>query len=418
MTIVKRLFLSLSSFAPQIVILLLALIYIIYISLSFQVGTVKSASDELVFFAQRFITMDVGENQNDIEKLRVVYTDDFDEFHRIVDESVLNHEIEPNRVYVHLKEFYNLFKVSHFMIYCKLISEGKEYFVVMDLHPDFLDQTMNDALKKSLSPSILLFSLLILSLFVYQTIKHQLFIKNLQTLSGWFDNLAEQEDAPNLPEIKEEKLKLLAQTAQNSVVLFRNVANKEHMINLYTSHEIKNHLSVIMANMQLLDQFMSTMSHRERRVLSRMELEINDMKAHVEGLMLIEKDISDSDIESVDVREVLRKSLGASDFLAIQNNVSIKDHLEPLVVETHASLLEVIFNNLVQNALEYSRDGYIHLSTEGQEIVIENGSVSQKPPTSKGFGIGLHVVEELSQKLGLEYNYMETTFGRKVTLKF
>jgi len=110
----------------------------------------------------------------------------------------------------------------------------------------------------------------------------------------------------------------------------------------------------------------------------------------------------------------------ASDLLFLETGV--KSNVESETIEADFSAMSIVFKNLIDNAYKYGTDPEI-IYTEGQLSFLSNGeplkenlayyteafSKGLEQQSSKGFGLGLYIVNEILHKhhMGFEYIHRE-----------
>ena len=204
-------------------------------------------------------------------------------------------------------------------------------------------------------------------------------------------------------------------------------AHKSHLIAM-VSHELKNPLTVLLANRDLLE---AELEGGDGAVLARLgEVDANAqrMGAVVDNLLLLSK-LADPDTPHVEqpvgLRRLLHEVVSTLTAAAGQRNVSLllKSPDEPLVVRGDAGELRTMLVNLVGNAIKFSDDGGvvelsasgaddgidltvvdhgIGLSAEDQDQLFSDFFRSQDPAAAgrPGSGLGLAIVDRILRRHG------------------
>lgn len=132
--------------------------------------------------------------------------------------------------------------------------------------------------------------------------------------------------------------------------------------------------------------------------------------------------MQDSDIEvnkeSIDVEEVLVKSISLMQSAASRKGIEIKQEIYPILMDGDSKMLATVFRNLISNAIKYTdKGGEIKISakqlTDKVEIVVQDEGVgmneeiiqslfdkNNRPQrkgtmSEKGTGLGLILCSEL-----------------------
>ena len=142
------------------------------------------------------------------------------------------------------------------------------------------------------------------------------------------------------------------------------------------SHELKTPIAVIDTHAQLLLAGKIT-EEKERKNYYRVILkESRYMNTLVKDLLLISK-LSSADTklseEKFELHEVIRKSIEQFEFLELKKDIEWEIDIDEKEVTANKKLIEIVFNNIIQNALKYSpENSKIKIYREGNNIVIEN----------------------------------------------
>jgi signal transduction histidine kinase len=128
------------------------------------------------------------------------------------------------------------------------------------------------------------------------------------------------------------------------------------------SHELKAPLNAIEGYLNILDQKVAGDDlAKYEDMVKRSLLRIGGMRKLIFDLLdltRIESGQKVREIHEVDVREAAMKSIETTQPDADQRKITVKLHCpESVMINGDSSELEIIFNNLVSNAVKYNRDG-------------------------------------------------------------
>jgi signal transduction histidine kinase len=175
------------------------------------------------------------------------------------------------------------------------------------------------------------------------------------------------------------------------------------------------------ANMELLELIMQDLSADEKKVLGRMFVAVEDMKYQTEALLWLSKE-SEAELahSQFNIIEIIDKALAENAMVLEPKEVNVVKTGENICLNSNRVLLQIMLNNLVRNAFQNTSSGlvYLAISAGSLTIVNTNSSLTSTKVNRDGFGIGLILVERISEKLGITYRVDELANGRLVELIF
>lgn len=187
------------------------------------------------------------------------------------------------------------------------------------------------------------------------------------------------------------------------------------------AHEMQTPLSVIRTHTDNLLQN-ANLSLSEMESLHSIEGTIHKLSKLNQSLLLLVKLESNSTIETslIQVNEKIdNKCSGLSEIIAAKK-ITLNKKLEPLPVNINEQLLDIIINNLLNNAIKYNTDnGTINIITTANQFSIANtsylGALEEtqifqrfyRHPSaqSEGTGLGLAIVKQAVSVSGFSIKY-------------
>jgi len=144
------------------------------------------------------------------------------------------------------------------------------------------------------------------------------------------------------------------------------------------AHELKAPLGAIEGYLNILsERDMRQDPDQVDQMVQRCRIRCEGMRKLIYDLLdltRIESGLKKRDLTAIDVAEVARTSLETCRPQAGERGITLDLHADGAIEMTaDRSEIEMIFNNLVSNAIKYNRDGGrvdVTLATEGQQIVI------------------------------------------------
>jgi signal transduction histidine kinase len=229
---------------------------------------------------------------------------------------------------------------------------------------------------------------------------------------------------------------LLAQAQESSRA-------KSEFLNM-AAHELRTPLAVLVGYLSMLsDGTFGELTKDWQRVLQILTQKGDELNRIVDSLLTaarIEAGTVSSRLVEYDMREVarqaLRKATPQAELLDAELHLELPD--QPLFVQADPGHLARIVDNLVNNALAYSRGRpWVRLAVRGGEhamLMVEDHGVGIPPdaherifdrfvrldsaeePLQPGTGLGLYISRELARRQGGELEVVESQPGRGTTL--
>ncbi len=162
-------------------------------------------------------------------------------------------------------------------------------------------------------------------------------------------------------------------------------------------------------------------SQKGKKILSQIKTANNVMLDLLNSLLDISKldaEIVDTNIEVVDVQQLIKKVVDEFSLLARKNGLELRSHASQYFVESDPILLENIIRNLLHNAIRYTKEGAVLVScrkrkgniliqvwdtgqgiaVEHQELIFVEFQQLQNPERdqNKGLGLGLAICRRLT----------------------
>lgn len=188
------------------------------------------------------------------------------------------------------------------------------------------------------------------------------------------------------------------------------------------SHELKTPLTIMKGEVEVgLRKERSPEEYR--MILRNVAKEIVSLQEVIEKILFLSSNTSrdiQSHFEEVYVDEILLEALQEKTAFAHQKNVSLElEHIEPTTRSANATLLKIMFLNLIDNAIKYSppqtcvhlflSQAFFEIRDEGKGIAQEDLEHILKPfyrssrtkDDVKGSGLGLALVKAIVDVHGL-----------------
>lgn len=243
-------------------------------------------------------------------------------------------------------------------------------------------------------------------------------------LNNWTQSLTPENLSQPPPDFLYPELNQMARLIQNSLSSVQRSLDREHRFLRYTSHELRTPISVIRNNIELqykvLQQTASSLNPMQRDIADRIDRASITMQHLTETLLWLSREDHEKLPESVvEIDKLLLEITAEMRYL-------LRDKTLELIVETHpyqcsisAVAARIVLGNLIRNAFQHTWEGQVIISQQGSQISIVNRQFNADidvAPTELGFGLGLQLTAQLTEKLGWSYQNIANENGHNVIL--
>ncbi|MEG0499172.1 MAG: HAMP domain-containing sensor histidine kinase, partial [Alistipes sp.] len=180
-----------------------------------------------------------------------------------------------------------------------------------------------------------------------------------------------------------------------------------------TSHELQTPLSIVKARLELLQQGKENSEHQTELIQSVSNAV--DRAIRLNHFMLIIAKINNDQFpaeQRVVLNDFINDFLNAfEDVIAVKRVEIRRQYIEPMVVDLHPQLAEILISNLLSNAIRYNiTQGYIHITTTSTSLCIDNsyGNIipegdlfvrfKKSANSTESTGLGLSIVRSICLK--------------------
>lgn len=186
------------------------------------------------------------------------------------------------------------------------------------------------------------------------------------------------------------------------------------------SHEMQTPLAIIRNKMVLLLES-KNLEEKELRWVQAAFQEVNKLSKIGKSLTLISK-IENQEftrLESVDIRAVIDNIIGNMEEMIRFKNLEMIAKLNPVEVKCDPVLANILFTNLIKNAVQHNREGgYIGMLLTEEKFEIENTGEVLQTETAQLFnrfqkgniatdslGLGLAINQKICEIYGFRLDY-------------
>lgn len=184
---------------------------------------------------------------------------------------------------------------------------------------------------------------------------------------------------------------------------------RERQFTRDASHELRTPLAVFRANLELLERQVG-----DRPLIDRMSDTVDDMEALVETLLLLARtEQRPAASESLVVNDVVANLIERLQPLAERKQIHLRVKQKALLsLEASETVLNIVFTNLIRNAINYSGSGRITLVVVADAVhVVDTGTGMDRKELARllkpfergsssegGYGLGLAIVQRLCER--------------------
>ncbi len=213
-----------------------------------------------------------------------------------------------------------------------------------------------------------------------------------------------QDDSDELPEdfaadFSGDEVGVLAQQLEHTIAQVNAAAAREFEFNRGVSHELRTPIQIAQNSLELLHlKTVQQPASSNQTVLGRLQRSIMQMKQITEAFLWLASDYPSTQ-QTCDGKKVIDDLIGA--YLINHPDRPITAELSKgLNYKAPASVLRIILDNLLRNAMQHSDSGLVKCQMNDQMIRVENAVL--KGTIQPGYGIGLSIVGRLCEQLNWE----------------
>lgn len=244
-----------------------------------------------------------------------------------------------------------------------------------------------------------------------------------------------QLDVSDLKNSSDAEVNTLVESFDQFSTQVNNFVRREKNFTRYASHELRTPLAVLKGSIALLRK--RGVSEDNVETLNRMESVLDEMRALIEGLLILARGDQEIHKEPVHLANLIDKSLEQLEAVHECSNLLIKrDYDELLVIDANETLLFTCVNNLINNAFNYTEQGSITITADQTQLVVSDTGVGidseslasvTKPfyrahrdtNPVKGLGLGLTIVDKICNEMAWSFELESTKKkGTQAIIKF
>ena len=245
----------------------------------------------------------------------------------------------------------------------------------------------------------------------------------MESLQQWAKQLKLDELDKERPDFRFTELNELANLIHNNLASVADSVEREQAFLSYASHELRTPIAIMRSNSALLEKVNPNPSEKERIIRDRIERASLTMKSMSETLLwLSREEDSGVPIDNVHLGTLINNTQSEMAYLLVGKTVSVNIDVD----ETECALATIpaviVLNNLIRNAFQHTQHGKVEIKQREDTVVITNIEFDQSEMNDTkedlGFGLGMQLVEKLTNRFGWHYQINNDSNGYQVSISF
>jgi signal transduction histidine kinase len=209
--------------------------------------------------------------------------------------------------------------------------------------------------------------------------------------------------AVQIPEnlaLRKDEIGDVARALNLSLVNIRKQQDREKQFLQNASHELRSPLATIGSALHVINLRQKKGKNIDDTLL-QIKRCFQQMTQLTQALLWLSKEEKSLQTSEFNVSELIEVHLSQLEHLISNKAIEVVYIRDDILIKEARALVDVVISNLIRNAFENSAGGKIilHHSTKG--VSISNPIYRQKSthiPPNQGFGLGLHLVNKVTQK--------------------
>lgn len=228
-------------------------------------------------------------------------------------------------------------------------------------------------------------------------------------LGQWARSLDEDNLSNPPPDFFYPELNDLAGLIKNSLSSVQESLDRERTFLRHASHELRTPISIIRNNVELLHKIeennAAEKTGQHQKVIGRIDRASLNMQSLTETLLwLSRKEIEKLPGKKLDLGKLPHELVEEMSYLLDRKEIEVKINTNPCTVFLPEFPVRIVLGNLIRNAFQHSWHGCINIHQKGSQITIINPrSPEGADQNDLGFGLGLQLTIQLTNKLGWRY---------------
>jgi signal transduction histidine kinase len=216
----------------------------------------------------------------------------------------------------------------------------------------------------------------------------------------------------------------LAATLEQSMKRIEAFVEREHQFTRDASHELRTPVTVIKGAVELLRKQLDSAEASISRPLYRIHRQVTNMEKIIEALLWLSREEISTDVnQTFSVLALASDTIEENRQIIADKSVEINLVAEGRpVLNVPELLFKIALTNLIQNAIHFTSNGNVTVYVRDDRVLVSDTGVGidgseleniTRPHVrgigSKGFGLGLSIVQRLCDRFGWQFEIESKT---------
>ncbi|WP_078119214.1 sensor histidine kinase [Thiosocius teredinicola] len=243
-------------------------------------------------------------------------------------------------------------------------------------------------------------------------------------LGSWAQALDAHNITKPVPDFAYPELNRLAQLIKNSVSSVQQSVEREHRFLRHASHELRTPISVIRSNVELIRKLQLDHKHlpdkSQQKAYDRIDRASQTMQHLTETLLWLSRDeLETLPTQMVSIGDLIKQLVDDNRYLLADKHVEVELQTDQSIAELPDTAARIVLGNLIRNAFQHTWEGQVKITQRRSEVRIENRQADTHDNgngEATGFGLGLQLTAQLSERLMWPYRNQPVGGGRVVEI--
>ncbi|TQV87149.1 sensor histidine kinase [Aliikangiella coralliicola] len=259
---------------------------------------------------------------------------------------------------------------------------------------------------------------------IYKTVTRA--VKSLLTLSQLTEDNQVQNPtlAPCHKELRFSELQDIGDKLQDSIANIQAFTEREKSFIRSLSHELRTPMAIVSAAIDILDK--KSLPDDIQPKLTKIRHANQKMIALSDTLLRLWQNENQSvSSQPIALHQLVTEAIENNQYLKVNGEVEIVNRISPEQIATvNRQAFDVIINNLVKNAMQYTTQGKIEIDARDNYFEISNNYLpnnsecdhttsnnksgqNKKDRSDYGFGLGLYIVEKIAGQQSWKFEHQQ-----------